>query len=128
MTARGERLGVGAVTRIVGGLAAAGLALGHLDDAAGVLEQLDGGETDGRTEEVDEAGDEQRHPQSGRGRGRDYWTRDFGSLAAGALVSRSASNRADGSRRGLRVNSHASSKDSAPGGAVAHFLAPVSSN
>ena len=53
-----QRLGGRPVAGIVGGLAAAGLRR-HDDPAAGVLEELDGGEADGRAHEVDEAGDEQ---------------------------------------------------------------------
>ncbi len=57
----GDRLGIRPVAGIVGRLAAAGLRSRHLDGAAGVLEQLDGGEADGRAEEVDEAGDEEAY-------------------------------------------------------------------
>src|SRR3546814_11868800 len=50
------------VAGIVGRLAAAGLRPRHLDIAAGILQQLDGGEADLRPEQVDQAGDEQRDP------------------------------------------------------------------
>ena len=53
-----DRFRVGAVSRIIGGLAAAGL-LGHEHPAAGVFEQLDRSEADARAHRVDEAGDEQ---------------------------------------------------------------------
>jgi hypothetical protein len=56
--AAGDRLGVGAVAGIERRLAAAGL-LRHDDLAAGVLQQLDRGEADGRAKQVDETGDEQ---------------------------------------------------------------------
>ena len=46
------------VARVIGGLAAAGLARND-DPAAGVLEELDGGEADGRPDDIDETGDEQ---------------------------------------------------------------------
>ncbi len=63
----GDRLGRGAVARVVGGLAAAGLR-GNDDFAARLLQQLDRGEADARTHEVDEAGDEK--PDAERRRGR----------------------------------------------------------
>ena len=47
------------VATVEGGLAAAGLGLRHLDRAAGLLEELDGGEADARPHRVDQAGDEQ---------------------------------------------------------------------
>ncbi len=49
----------GAVARVVGGLAAAGLPARHLDPAARILEQLDRGEADRRAEQIDQAGDEE---------------------------------------------------------------------
>ena len=59
-----DRLGVGAIARIIGGLAAAGLR-GHDDLAARVLEQLDRREADARPDEIDETGDEQADPLAG---------------------------------------------------------------
>ena len=56
-----QGLGGGAVARVEGGLPAAGLRRRDLDLAARVLEQLDGREADARAEQVDEAGDEERH-------------------------------------------------------------------
>ena len=56
---RGDGAGIGAIAGIVGRLAAAGLRPRHLDRAAGLLQQLDGGKADRRPEQIDEAGDEQ---------------------------------------------------------------------
>ena len=63
----GDRLRGLAVARIPGGLPAAGLRLGHLDDTAGVLQKLDGGESDRRAEHVHQAGDKQRNARLGHG-------------------------------------------------------------
>src|SRR6185312_4871685 len=62
-----DRLGVGLVAGIVGGLATAGLHRRYLDRAAGFLEQLHGGKTDRGAEEIDEASDEQAYAD-GHGR------------------------------------------------------------
>ena len=56
-----------AVAGIVGRLAAAGLD-GHLDDAAGILQELHGRKADGGAHQVDEAGDEQADPGLSPGR------------------------------------------------------------
>src|SRR5579875_2668485 len=56
----GDRLRIVAIARIIGGLAAAGLRPRHFDGAAGLLQQPDGGKADGRPEQVDKAGDEER--------------------------------------------------------------------
>ena len=53
-----DRLGVGAVAGIIGGLAAADLRLRHLDLAARAFEQLDRREADGGAEKIHKAGDE----------------------------------------------------------------------
>ena len=47
------------VTGVVGRLAATGLGRWRLDEAACILQQLDGGQADGGAEEIDEAGDEE---------------------------------------------------------------------
>src|SRR3546814_20234885 len=52
-----QRAGVGAVARVVGRLAAAGLRLGHLDTAAGIFQQLHGSKAHRRPHHVDQAGD-----------------------------------------------------------------------
>ena len=57
---------IGGVAAVVRGLSAAGLGRGHADGAARVLQQLDRREPDRGAEEVDEAGDEEPHPGSGR--------------------------------------------------------------
>ena len=59
---------VPAVAAVEGGLAAAGLRAGHLDLAAGLLQQLQRREADVGSDRVDQAGHEQRHPR-GRGLG-----------------------------------------------------------
>ena len=59
----GDGLGGRPVAGVEGRLPAAGLAGRHLDRAARLLEQTDGGEADAGTEEVDEAGHEQRYPR-----------------------------------------------------------------
>ena len=59
MTLLRDRLRIAPVAGIVGRLAAAGLRLRHLDDAAGILQQLQRREADARPKEVDEAGDEE---------------------------------------------------------------------
>ena len=59
-----------AIAGIIGRLPATGLAR-HLDAAAGLLEELDGGKADRGTNEVDEASDEEADARlSGRGNGR----------------------------------------------------------
>src|SRR5207253_3528657 len=70
----GDRLGGGAITRIVGRLPAAGLSPRHLDCAVCVLQQLDGGKADGRPEEVHQASYKQRYTHR-----RSAHTRDPGS-------------------------------------------------
>src|SRR3546814_4948998 len=54
-----QRAGVGAVARVVGRLAAAGLRLGHLDTAAGIFQQLHGSKAHRRPHHVDQAGHEE---------------------------------------------------------------------
>ena len=54
-----NRTRVAGVAAVVRGLAAASLRGRHLHGTPRILEQLDGREADRRTEEVDEAGDEQ---------------------------------------------------------------------
>ncbi|MBV6476119.1 MAG: hypothetical protein MOGDAGHF_01699 [Rhodocyclaceae bacterium] len=51
--------GGGAVARVVGRLAAAGLRLRHLDGATAVLEQADGGKGDAGLHKIGETGDEE---------------------------------------------------------------------
>jgi len=58
-----------AVAGVVRGLPATGLAR-HFDPAAGVFQQLCGGETDRRTHQIDQAGDEQPDPPALRVRSR----------------------------------------------------------
>ena len=58
---QGDRLRIGAVARIIGRLTATGLSARHLDGAARLLEQLDGGETDRRPEKIHQAGHEQSY-------------------------------------------------------------------
>ncbi len=58
---RGDGRGGAAVPGIVGGLPAAGLTR-HIDEAARVLQQLDGREPHGGTEQVHQAGDEEPDP------------------------------------------------------------------
>ncbi len=58
----GDCRGVLPVARIVGGLAATGLAGGHLDVAAGGFDQFHRGEADARPQQIDKAGDEQPDP------------------------------------------------------------------
>src|SRR5215472_11119663 len=60
-----DRLGIGAVARIIGRLSAAGLRPRHLDGAPGLPEQFYGGEPDRRPEEIDHAGHEQRYTHRG---------------------------------------------------------------
>jgi hypothetical protein len=55
-----DRSGVGPVARIVGGLAAAGLGMRHLDRAARLFQKLHGGKADARPEQIDQAGHQQR--------------------------------------------------------------------
>ena len=61
---QGERLRIGPVARIEGGLAAAGLR-GHGDLAARILQQFDGGEADAGAEEIDKTGDEEADARLG---------------------------------------------------------------
>jgi len=65
-----HRPGVGQVPGVEGRLPAAGLRRRHLDGAAGILQQLDRGEADGRAVEVDQAGDEQADARTGTRHGR----------------------------------------------------------
>jgi len=55
----GDLLGVGTVAGIVGGLAATGLRRRDLHLAAGLLQQLHGGESYRRAVEIHQAGDKQ---------------------------------------------------------------------
>ena len=55
----GDGLGRLAIAGIIGGLAAAGLQRRRLHQAAGLLQELGGGQTHAGAEEVDEAGDEE---------------------------------------------------------------------
>jgi hypothetical protein len=57
---QGDRSRIAAIARIVCRLATAGLGARHLDRATGFLEQLDGGKTDRRPEEIHQAGYEER--------------------------------------------------------------------
>ena len=66
--------GVGAIAGVVGGLAAAGLRARHLDRAAGLLQQLDGGEAHRRPEQIDETGDEQADADRRLAHGGNYGT------------------------------------------------------
>jgi hypothetical protein len=68
----GDRLRIGAVTRIVRRLAATRLGARDFDRAAGLLKQFDGRKTDCRPEQIDKARHEQRHTHS--------WLRISGSL------------------------------------------------
>ena len=61
---QGDRLRIGAITRIVGWLAATRLRTRDLDCATGLLEQFDGGKTDRRPEQIDKARHKQRHTHS----------------------------------------------------------------
>jgi hypothetical protein len=61
---QGDRLRIGAVTRIVGRLAATRLGARDLDRAASLLEQFDGGKTDCRPEQIDKARHKQRYTHS----------------------------------------------------------------
>jgi hypothetical protein len=68
---RRDRSSRGAVSAIVGRLAAADLQGRHLDRAAGSFKQLDRGETDRRPEQIDEAGNEKRNAaRTGTGAGQ----------------------------------------------------------
>ena len=58
----------GAVSAVVGGLAAADLKGRHFDRTSGLLEELDRGKADRRPEQVDEAGDEKRDAARAGGR------------------------------------------------------------
>ena len=94
-----DRPGRGAIARIVGGLAAAGLR-GNDDLAARLLQQLDRGEADARAHEVDEAGDEQPDAGPGAARltgapfGRLIVRRGFRSSGPSAALARSCRPRA----------------------------------
>src|SRR6266851_8747651 len=58
---QGDRLRITAVAGIVRRLATAGLCAWHLDRATRFLEQLDGGKTDRRPEEIHQAGYKERY-------------------------------------------------------------------
>ena len=66
----GDRLRIGAVAAVVGGLAAAGLGGRHDHLAAGALQQRRGGEAHRRPEQIDEAGHEEADPAGRCGHGR----------------------------------------------------------
>ena len=55
----GDRLGIGAIARIIRRLAAAGLRARHRDCAAGRFEQFYRGEADGRPEEIHQTCDKE---------------------------------------------------------------------
>ena len=61
----GDGAGIGPVAAVVGGLAAAGLCLGHGDRAAGLFQQFDRGKADAGTKQIHEAGDEQSNLHRG---------------------------------------------------------------
>src|SRR6516162_8376409 len=61
-----DRLSVGAVARIVGGLTAAGLGARHLDRAARRLEQSDSSKADRRPKEIYQTGHEKRYTHGAR--------------------------------------------------------------
>jgi hypothetical protein len=56
-----DRLGIGLVARIIGGLTATGLRERHLDAAARLFQELHRGKAHGGPVEIDEAGDEKPH-------------------------------------------------------------------
>ena len=62
-------LGIGAVPRIIGRLAAAGLARRYFHQAAGFFQQLDGGKADCGPIEIHQAGDKKRNARRGLGHG-----------------------------------------------------------
>ncbi len=73
------------VSFCLGGLAAAGLGGRHLDAAARLLQQPDGGEADGGAVDVHQAGDEEG--DAGRGHGLKLGAKRAGVNGAAARIS-----------------------------------------
>ena len=78
----GERRRVAVVAAVQRGLAAAGLGLRHLDPAAGLFQQLEGGKADPGADGIDKAGHEKADAgaggvRKGGGHGRDLqWMKE----------------------------------------------------